>query len=142
MGLWEGVPLRDAIWLARPAENIRRVFHYGYHNDKPEQRFRSSLPLNRVLEDLPGELPVLLCYKLNGEWLSPKWWCGAERSCPRPMDSSRSNGCSAIVLTNGYQANDTYPTPNNDIESWQKTFARFLHVPERAKAGQPTPITG
>ena len=25
MGLWEGVPLRDVIWLARPVENVRRV---------------------------------------------------------------------------------------------------------------------
>ncbi len=33
MGLWEGVPLRDVIWLTKPTENIRRVFYYGYHND-------------------------------------------------------------------------------------------------------------
>ena len=26
MGLWEGVPLRDVVWLARPVENVRRVF--------------------------------------------------------------------------------------------------------------------
>ncbi len=31
MGLWEGVPLRDILWLARPTDNIRRVFYYGYH---------------------------------------------------------------------------------------------------------------
>src|SRR5262245_7050035 len=30
MGIWEGVPLRDLIWLTRPKENLRRVFYYGY----------------------------------------------------------------------------------------------------------------
>ena len=41
MGLWEGVPLRDVIWLARPVENVRRVFYHGYHNEDPKQMFRS-----------------------------------------------------------------------------------------------------
>src|SRR5512142_730984 len=62
MGLWEGVPLREVIWLARPTGNVRRVFYYGYHNDDPKQRFQSSLPLGRVLEDPPGEHPVILAY--------------------------------------------------------------------------------
>jgi len=30
MGLWEGVPLREVIWLTRPTANVRRVFYYGY----------------------------------------------------------------------------------------------------------------
>src|SRR5437763_637824 len=30
MGLWEGVPLRDVIWLAKPKAHIRRVFYHGY----------------------------------------------------------------------------------------------------------------
>src|SRR5258708_543201 len=29
MGLWEGGPLRDEIWLAKPTENGRCVDHYG-----------------------------------------------------------------------------------------------------------------
>ena len=65
MGMWEGVPLREVIWLTQPRENLRRVFYYGYHNDDPQQMFRSSLPIDRVLED-PFDLPpVILCYKLK-----------------------------------------------------------------------------
>ena len=30
------------------------------------------LPIGRVLEDPPGEHPILLCYKLNDAWLTPK----------------------------------------------------------------------
>lgn len=26
MGLWEGVPLREVLWMTRPRENLRRVF--------------------------------------------------------------------------------------------------------------------
>ena len=62
----------NVVWLAKPVENVRRVFYYGYHNDDPKQLFQSSLPIGRVLEDPPGEHPVILCYKLNGELLSGK----------------------------------------------------------------------
>ena len=71
-GIWEGVPLRDVLWLAKPTRNLRRVFFYGYHNDDPKQVFRSSLPVGRVLEDPFGLPPVILCYKLNGHWLTPE----------------------------------------------------------------------
>ena len=54
MGIWEGVPLRDVFWLSKPRRNIRRIFYYGYHNDKPEQMFRSSLPVGRILERIVG----------------------------------------------------------------------------------------
>ena len=54
MGIWEGVPLRDIVWKVQPRRNVRRVFYYGYHNDKPEQMFRSSMANGPVLEDPLG----------------------------------------------------------------------------------------
>ena len=54
MGLWEGVPLREILWLVQPKQNIRRVFFDGYHNNDPKQIFQSSLPVSRVLEEAPG----------------------------------------------------------------------------------------
>ena len=63
MGLWEGVPLREVFWLTRPREDVRRVFYYGYHNDDPAQRFQSSLPVGRVLED-HYDLPVTVWREL------------------------------------------------------------------------------
>jgi hypothetical protein len=47
-----------------------------------------------------------------------------------------------IMLTNHYQANDTYALWNNDTESHIKTHARFIHTPETVKAGEPVPVTG
>ena len=33
-GIWEGVPLRDVVWLAQPL-NVRRLYFYGFHKDRP-----------------------------------------------------------------------------------------------------------
>jgi DMSO/TMAO reductase YedYZ molybdopterin-dependent catalytic subunit len=142
MGLWEGVPLREVVWLARPTANVRRVFYYGYHNDDPKQRFQSSLPIGRVLEDPPGELPVILCYKLNGRWLTPKRGGPVRMIVPGEYGNKSVKWIQHVVLTNNYQANDTYALWNNDTVSPLKTCARFIHVPKEVKAGQPAPITG
>jgi len=142
MGLWEGVPLRDVIWLAKPTGNVRRVFYYGYHNDDPEQRFQSSLPIGRVLEDPPGELPVILCYKLNNQWLTPKRGAPVRMIVPDSYGNKSVKWLQRIILTNTPQANDTYATWNNDTVSHIKTCARFIHTPKKAKADQAIPITG
>jgi DMSO/TMAO reductase YedYZ molybdopterin-dependent catalytic subunit len=142
MGLWEGVPLRVVIWMTRPVENLRRLYYYGYHNDDPAQIFQSSLPIGRVLEDPPGELPVLLCYKLNGEFISGKRGGPVRMVVPESYGFKSVKWLQRVVLTNDHRANDTYALDNNDLESPMKTFARFVDAPERVKAGQPVPITG
>lgn len=142
MGLWEGVPLRDVVWLARPTGNVRRVFYYGYHNDDPKQRFQSSLPIDRVLEDPPGGHPVILCYKLNNQWLTNKRGGPVRMLVPDAYGNKSVKWLQRVILTNNYQANDTYALWNNDTVSHIKTCARFIHTPERIKAGQPAPVTG
>jgi DMSO/TMAO reductase YedYZ molybdopterin-dependent catalytic subunit len=142
MGLWEGVPLRVAVWMARPVENVRRVYYYGYHNDDPAQMFQSSLPIGRVLEDPPGELPVLLCYKLNGEFLSGKRGGPVRMVVPEAYGFKSVKWLQRVVLTNDWQANDTYALGNNDLESPMKTFARFVQVPSTVKAGEQIAVTG
>jgi hypothetical protein len=47
-----------------------------------------------------------------------------------------------VILTNNYQANDTYALENNDTDSALKTCARFIYTPKATKAGQPAPVTG
>ena len=142
MGLWEGVPLRVVLWLARPVSNVRRVFYYGYHNDDPAQVFQSSLPIGRVLEDPPGELPVLLCYKLNGEFLTGKRGGPVRMVVPEAYGFKSVKWLQRVMLTNDYRANDTYHQGNNDLESPMKTFARFVQVPPTTKAGVPITVTG
>jgi DMSO/TMAO reductase YedYZ molybdopterin-dependent catalytic subunit len=142
MGLWEGIPLRTVVWLTKPAGDLRRVFYYGYHNDDPKQRFQSSLPIGRVLEDPPGEYPVILCYKVNGAYLSGHRGGPVRMLVPDAYGFKSVKWLQHIVLSNGPFANDTYANANNDIDSWMKTFARFLSYPATLKAGQPIPITG
>lgn len=142
MGLWEGVPLREVIWLTKPTGDLRRVFYYGYHNDELQQRFQSSLPIGRVLEDSPGDHPVTLCYKLNGEWLSGKRGGPVRMIVPESYGFKSVKWLQKIILTNAPFANDTYASGNNDVDSWMKTFARFLRIPSKAQAGQAVPITG
>lgn len=142
MGLWEGVPLRTVVWLTKPASDLRRIFYYGYHNDDPKQRFQSSLPIGRVLEDPPGEHPVILCYKLNGEFLSGKRGGPVRMLVPEAYGFKSVKWLQRVVLTNAPFANDTYANGNNDVDSWMKTFARFVSHPETTVAGMPIPITG
>lgn len=142
IGLWEGVPLRTIIWLTRPDSDLRRVFYYGYHNDDPKQRFQSSLPIGRVLEDPPGDHPVIVCYKLNGEFLSGKRGGPARILVPEAYGFKSVKWLQKIVLTNAPFANDTYAGGNNDVDSWMKSFARFVSYPATVKAGTPIPITG
>ena len=142
MGLWEGVPMRDVIWMARPVTNVRRVYYYGYHNNDLAQRFQSSLPIGRVLEDPPGEHPVILCYKLNDQWLTPESGAPVRVVVPDAYGNKSVKWLQRIVLTNSFRSSDTYAEWNNDTESHTKTYARFIHVPSPVPAGQPIPITG
>src|SRR5437868_6484435 len=142
MGIWEGVPLREVSWLTQPRENLRRVFYHGYHNDDPQQMFRSSLPISRVLED-PFDLPpVILCYKLNGEWLDSERGGPVRLVVPEAYGFKSVKWLSHILLTNLFHANDTYADGNNNVESWLKSFAATLSIPRNVKAGQSIPVTG
>jgi DMSO/TMAO reductase YedYZ molybdopterin-dependent catalytic subunit len=142
MGLWEGVPLRVVIWMARPIANVRRVLYHGYHNDDPAQLFQSTLPIWRVLEEPPGELPVLLAYKLNGEYISGKRGGPVRMVVPEAYGFKSVKWLQRVLLTNEPGASDTYRLGNNDLDSPMKTFARFLTVLTRAPAGQPISIKG
>lgn len=142
MGIWEGVPLREVIWLTEPRRNIRRVFYYGYHNDEPSQMFRSSLPIGRVLEDPLGLPPIILCYKLNGEWLTSERGGPVRIVVPEAYGFKSVKWITHVVITNLFNANDTYAGGNNDIDSDLKTFAATLSVPTNLKPNQPIPITG
>jgi DMSO/TMAO reductase YedYZ molybdopterin-dependent catalytic subunit len=142
MGLWEGVPLREVIWLTQPRENLRRVFYYGYHNDDPKQMFRSSLPIGRVLEDPYDLPPVILCYKVNGAWLDSERGGPVRIVVPEAYGFKCVKWLTHVVLTNLPHANDTYAEQNNDVDSPLKTFAATLSIPREVKAGEAIPVSG
>ncbi len=141
-GIWEGVPLREIVWRTQPVENLRRVFYYGYHNDDAGQMFRSSLPIGRVLEDPYDLPPVILCYKLNGQFLSPERGGPVRVVVPEAYGFKSIKWLTHVVLTNFAAANDTYIDGNNDVDSPLKTWAATLSVPKEVAANQPIPVTG
>lgn len=142
MGVWEGVPVREVLWLTKPRRDLRRIFYWGYHNKDPKQMFRSSLPIGRVLEEPFGLPPIVLCYKLNGEWLNPERGGPVRLVVPEAYGFKSIKWLTTIVLSNLFHANDTYANGNNDVDSWLKTFAATLSVPGALKPGQPFPLTG
>ncbi len=141
-GIWEGVPLRTVIWRTHTGDNLRRVFYHGYHNDDPQQMFRSSLPVGRVLEDPFGLPPVILCYKLNGHWLTPERGGPVRLVVPEGYGFKSIKWLTHVFLSNLATANDTYAAQNNDVDSPLKTFCATLSIPAKRKPGEPIPITG
>ncbi len=139
---WEGVPLREVVWMARPQEQVRRVYYQSYHAPgKPP--FQASLPLGQVLETPPGELPAILAYRMNGQFIPATHGGPVRVIVPGTYGSKSIKWVQRVLLTNDYRANDTDAADfNNDAESAMKTRARFIHAPAGAAAGKPFAITG
>ncbi len=141
-GIWEGVPMRDVLWKTQPQKDLRRVIYFGYHNDQPDQMFRSSLPVGRVLEDPFGLPPVILCYKLNGEYLSPKRGGPVRVVVPEAYGFKSIKWLTHLYLSNRPAANDTYAEKNNDVDSPLKTFCETLSIAKQVKSSEPIAVTG
>lgn len=141
-GLWEGVPLRLLLNRVGIRSHCRRVFYHGFHNNDPRQMFRSSLPLDRIYEDPPGVPPVIVAYRLNGQWISGKRGGPVRMIVPESYGFKSIKWLNRIVLSNRSTSNDTYAQYNNTTESWMKSFARFVTVPTSVSPGTRVPLTG
>ena len=124
-GLWEGVPLRDVLNTCGVLTEIRRVYYWGFHNDDPRQMFRSSLALSQVLDTPPGALPPFVAYRLNGQPIPVVRGGPVRMVVPWAHGFKSIKWLQKIVLTNKYEANDTYAEKKNDPESYLKTAAYF-----------------
>jgi DMSO/TMAO reductase YedYZ molybdopterin-dependent catalytic subunit len=141
MTLWEGVPLSEVLWLAGPKASIRRVCYQSYH-PADLAPFQASLPLGQVLETPPGQSPVILAYKMNGEFIPAAHGGPVRVVVPGTYGSKSIKWVQRVVLTNDYRANDSDAELNSDVESALKTRARFVRVPKELAAGQPGALTG
>ncbi|MDR0311242.1 MAG: molybdopterin-dependent oxidoreductase [Acidobacteriota bacterium] len=141
ISLWEGVPLREVLWLARPKDNVRRVYYQSY---SPEGKapFQSSLALGQIMENAPGDMPVILAYKMNGQVIPASHGGPVRMIVPGSYGSKSIKWVRRIVLTNEFKANDSDADLNNDPENALKTRARFINPPAEASAGKPVVLTG
>jgi hypothetical protein len=141
MSLWEGVPLREVIWLTRPKENVRRVYYQSYHAENSPP-FQSSLPLGQILENPPGQMPVILAYKMNGQIIPASHGGPVRMIVPGAYGSKQIKWVQRIVLTNEFKANDSDADLNNDPENALKTRARLVNAPKETPAGKSIALTG
>ncbi|HWB00078.1 MAG TPA: molybdopterin-dependent oxidoreductase, partial [Pirellulales bacterium] len=95
-----------------------------------------------VLEDPDGLPPVIVCYKLNGQWLDPERGGPVRMVVPEAYGFKSVKWLTHVYLTNLAAANDTYAAQNNDIDSPLKTFAATLSIPTKVQAGQPLAVSG
>ncbi len=142
-GLWEGVPLREVLKSVGKFSNTRRVDFWGFHNNDPNQMFRSTLAINQVLDTPPGELPPFVAYRLNGEPIPLKRGGPVRMVVPWAHGFKSIKWLQNIVLTDDYHASDTYALQNNDPESYLKTAA-YIDNPrlQTVHSGKPVLIQG
>ncbi len=96
-----------------------------------------------AVEDPPGFLPVILCYKINGEWLTGERGGPVRMVVPEAYGFKSVKWIQRVVVTNKYQAGDTYALQNNDVnDSWLKTRALIVESPDSVAADAPFAVSG
>jgi DMSO/TMAO reductase YedYZ molybdopterin-dependent catalytic subunit len=136
------VPLRDLLALCGRMNAVRRIYFRGFHNNDPKQIFQASLSYTQVMETPPGEFPVFVAYRLNGEPIPPVRGGPARMIVPWTHGFKNIKWLQQIFVTNDYRANDTYALQNNDPEAGLKTAAYIDEGPETYAAGEPIVVTG
>jgi hypothetical protein len=128
--------------MVKPKANIRRVCYQSYHAENLAP-FQGSLPLSQILETPPGQTPVVLAYKMNGQMIAAAHGGPVRVVVPGTYGSKSIKWVQRIALTNDYKANDTDAADfNNDVESAMKTKARFITPPKEVPAETPVALTG
>ena len=122
--------------------NVRRIYYRGFHNNDPKQIFQSSLSYTQVMETPPGELPVFLAYKLNGDPLPLLRGGPVRMIVPWAHGFKSVKWLREIFVTNDHRINDTYALQNNDPDSYLKTAAYVDDGAKRVAAGQAAVLTG
>src|ERR1019366_3793173 len=116
---------------------IRRVYYQSYHPENLPP-FQSSMALGHILETPPGQMPVILAYKMNGQMIPAAHGGPARVVVPGTYGSKSIKWVQRVVLTNDFKANDSDAESNfnNDTESPMKTRARVYQCPEGNPAGK------
>ncbi|MGA2258597.1 MAG: molybdopterin-dependent oxidoreductase [Thermoguttaceae bacterium] len=142
-GLWEGVALRDVLWLVKPTGPIRRIaFHAFDPEEATKQQWCSSFPPARVFEDPPGLAPVLLALKFNGSWLTPKQGGPVRLIAHEHYGNKNTRHLQRIEFSAQDAPTDDYSKIGQDVESPVKTVAQSFGLKRRWSASTPTVVVG
>ena len=138
--VWEGVPLREVVRLLGKVGNVLRVTFSGYHDPSyPKIRFHSiSASYTQVMENAPGDPPIILAYRLNGAPL-PLLRGGPVRVIvPSAYGFKNVKWLQRLKLTGDTKPVNTY---GGDPDSYLKTMA-WSEGPGTFKAGAPITFSG
>jgi len=142
-GLWEGVPLRDVLRLCGKIQNVRRIYFWGFHNHDPKQIFKASVTYTQAMETAPGDLPVILAYKLNGEPISPLRGGPVRMIIPWAHGFKNVKWLNHLFITNDPRIPETYyqGNANNDPDGELKSAAYVDKGPENEKHRSGSDLT-
>jgi DMSO/TMAO reductase YedYZ molybdopterin-dependent catalytic subunit len=100
--------------------------------------------LGHILETPPGQMPVILAYKMNGQIIPAAHGGPVRVVVPGTYGSKSIKWVQRVVLTNDFKANDSDAESNfnNDTESPMKTRARFINAPKEIPPEKPSALTG
>lgn len=139
--VWEGVPLREVIRVLGKVDNtVMRVTFTGYHNKEyPKIRFHSiSASYTQVMESAPGEPPIILAYRLNGEPLPLDRGGPVRVIVPSAYGFKNVKTLQRLTLTSETKPVNTY---GGDPDSYLKTMA-WPEGLTTFKAGAPITFSG
>jgi len=142
-GLWEGVALRDVLWLVKPTGPIRRIaFHAFDPEDATKQQWCSSFPPARVFEDPPGLAPIILALKFNGGWLTPKQGGPVRLIAHEHYGNKNTRHLQRIEFSALDAPTDNYSKIGQDVESPIKTVAQSFELKRRWSTSTPMVVVG
>jgi DMSO/TMAO reductase YedYZ molybdopterin-dependent catalytic subunit len=130
--LWEAVPLREVLALAGRIEGVQRVYFNGFHNNDPKQLFQSSASYTQVFDHAPGELPVMVAYRLNGEAIPLNRGGPVRMILPWSYGFKNTKWLQRIRLTTDTQYRDTY---GGEADAYLKTQVPRIEGPDSFAAG-------
>ena len=140
MGLWEGVPLREVVWLTQP----QGATCAASSTTATTTTTRSSSSAARCPSAACWRTTAT-CRRSSSATSSTAAWLDGERGGPVRVVVPEAYGFKSIkwlnrvILTNLAHANDTYADGNNDIDSPLKTFAATLSVPAERRGERADP---
>lgn len=138
--VWEGVPLREVIRVLGNVGDVLRVDFSGYH-DKSHPKIRLhavSASYTQVMENAPGDLPIILAYRLNGAPLPLARGGPVRVIVPSAYGFKNVKWLQRLKLTSDTKPLNTY---GGDPDSYLKTMA-WSEGPTTFKSGVPITFSG
>jgi len=138
--IWEGVPVREVIRLLGKVGNALRVTFSGYYDkDNKKSGFRAeSASYTQVMENAPGDPPILLAYRLNEAPIPPLRGGPVRVIIPFGYGFKNVKWLQRLTLTSETKPVCSY---GGDPDSYVKTMA-WSEGRDTFKAGAPITLRG